>query len=79
MHAQRSEVRGRPEHAVVALHGRVLLTVCVCLLFQYTFFFGLCVALCWSLLVCVSRVYMGMHSVLVSQVTIVKLVFSCFF
>ncbi|XP_076024122.1 sphingosine-1-phosphate phosphatase 1-like [Genypterus blacodes] len=31
---------------------------------QYPFLFGLCVALCWSVLVCVSRVYMGMHSVL---------------
>ncbi|KAM6906717.1 sphingosine-1-phosphate phosphatase 1-like [Lycodopsis pacificus] len=31
---------------------------------QYPFLFGLCVALSWSVLVCVSRVYMGMHSVL---------------
>ncbi|CAK6962290.1 sphingosine-1-phosphate phosphatase 1-like [Scomber scombrus] len=31
---------------------------------QYPFFFGLCVALSWSILVCVSRIYMGMHSVL---------------
>lgn len=41
------------------------ITVSVCL-FQYTFLFGFCVALSWSVLVCVSRVYMGMHSVLVS-------------
>lgn len=33
---------------------------------QYPFIFGLSVALSWSLLVCVSRIYMGMHSVLVS-------------
>ncbi|KAM7367939.1 hypothetical protein PAMP_014204 [Pampus punctatissimus] len=31
---------------------------------QYPFLFGLCVALSWSVLVCVSRVYMGMHSIL---------------
>ncbi|XP_061560888.1 sphingosine-1-phosphate phosphatase 1-like [Phycodurus eques] len=31
---------------------------------QYPLVLGLCVALCWSVLVCVSRVYMGMHSVL---------------
>ncbi|KAK6295330.1 sphingosine-1-phosphate phosphatase 1 [Coregonus clupeaformis] len=31
---------------------------------QYPFLFGLSVAICWSFLVCVSRVYMGMHSVL---------------
>ncbi|KAF3702826.1 Sphingosine-1-phosphate phosphatase 1 [Channa argus] len=31
---------------------------------QYPFLFGFSVALSWSVLVCVSRVYMGMHSVL---------------
>lgn len=31
---------------------------------QYSFLFGLSVAFCWSLLVCVSRIYMGMHSIL---------------
>ncbi|XP_044024423.1 sphingosine-1-phosphate phosphatase 1-like [Siniperca chuatsi] len=31
---------------------------------QYPFLFGFCVALSWSVLVCVSRVYMGMHSIL---------------
>ncbi|KAA0708729.1 Sphingosine-1-phosphate phosphatase 1 [Triplophysa tibetana] len=31
---------------------------------EYPFIFGLSVALSWSLLVCVSRIYMGMHSVL---------------
>lgn len=31
---------------------------------QYPFLLGFCVALSWSVLVCVSRVYMGMHSVL---------------
>ncbi|KAL4641825.1 sphingosine-1-phosphate phosphatase 1-like [Arapaima gigas] len=31
---------------------------------QYSFMFGLCLVMCWSLLVCVSRIYMGMHSVL---------------
>uniref|UniRef100_A0A4W5KUV1 Sphingosine-1-phosphate phosphatase 1a n=1 Tax=Hucho hucho TaxID=62062 RepID=A0A4W5KUV1_9TELE len=31
---------------------------------QYPFLFGLSLAICWSFLVCVSRVYMGMHSVL---------------
>lgn len=68
MHACR-QVRGistQSEHAFVFLHGQVLITVSDCLLFKYTFLFGLCVALCWSVLVCVSRVYMGMHSVLVS-------------
>lgn len=34
---------------------------------QYPFLFGLCVALSWSVLVCVSRVYMGMHSILVGS------------
>ncbi|CAG03749.1 unnamed protein product, partial [Tetraodon nigroviridis] len=31
---------------------------------EYPFLLGLGLALCWCLLVCVSRVYMGMHSVL---------------
>ncbi|KAI5611703.1 sphingosine-1-phosphate phosphatase 1 [Silurus asotus] len=31
---------------------------------EYPYFLGLTLALTWSLLVCVSRVYMGMHSVL---------------
>lgn len=31
---------------------------------QYPFLFGLGVAVCWSFLVCISRIYMGMHSVL---------------
>ncbi|XP_051264674.1 sphingosine-1-phosphate phosphatase 1 [Dicentrarchus labrax] len=31
---------------------------------QYPFLFGFSVALSWSVLVCVSRVYMGMHSIL---------------
>lgn len=31
---------------------------------QYSFLFGLSVAICWSLLVCISRIYMGMHSIL---------------
>ncbi|XP_057714847.1 sphingosine-1-phosphate phosphatase 1-like [Corythoichthys intestinalis] len=31
---------------------------------QYSFWLGLAVALCWCLLVCVSRIYMGMHSFL---------------
>lgn len=40
--------------------------LCLYVLAQYPFLFGFCVALCWSVLVCLSRVYMGMHSVLVS-------------
>ncbi|KAI3367888.1 hypothetical protein L3Q82_026225, partial [Scortum barcoo] len=32
---------------------------------QYPFSLGFSLALCWCLLVCVSRIYMGMHSVLV--------------
>ncbi|XP_028858695.1 sphingosine-1-phosphate phosphatase 1 [Denticeps clupeoides] len=31
---------------------------------EYPFLIGLSMAFCWSLLVCLSRVYMGMHSVL---------------
>ncbi|XP_023668722.2 sphingosine-1-phosphate phosphatase 1 [Paramormyrops kingsleyae] len=31
---------------------------------EYPFIFGLSLVACWSLLVCVSRIYMGMHSVL---------------
>ncbi|XP_031136270.1 sphingosine-1-phosphate phosphatase 1 [Sander lucioperca] len=31
---------------------------------EYPFTLGFCLALCWCLLVCVSRIYMGMHSVL---------------
>ncbi|XP_076127793.1 sphingosine-1-phosphate phosphatase 1 [Alosa pseudoharengus] len=31
---------------------------------QYPFLFGLGLAVCWSFLVCISRIYMGMHSVL---------------
>lgn len=37
---------------------------------QYPFLFGLSVAICWSFLVCISRIYMGMHSVLVSKTLI---------
>lgn len=36
---------------------------------QYPFSLGFSLALCWCLLVCVSRIYMGMHSVLVSPHT----------
>ncbi|XP_039597260.1 sphingosine-1-phosphate phosphatase 1 [Polypterus senegalus] len=31
---------------------------------QYPFIFGLLLALCWCFLVCTSRIYMGMHSIL---------------
>lgn len=31
---------------------------------EYSFGLGLTVALCWCILVCVSRIYMGMHSIL---------------
>ncbi|KAK6307320.1 hypothetical protein J4Q44_G00224680 [Coregonus suidteri] len=31
---------------------------------EYPFMFGLTLAMCWCVLVCISRIYMGMHSIL---------------
>lgn len=32
---------------------------------QYPFMFGFALATCWCVLVCISRIYMGMHSIMV--------------
>ncbi|XP_043093514.1 sphingosine-1-phosphate phosphatase 1 [Puntigrus tetrazona] len=50
-----------------AMSGTALpfcLFLLTCSRWQYPFMFGLSIALFWSVLVCISRIYMGMHSVL---------------
>ncbi|XP_072298530.1 sphingosine-1-phosphate phosphatase 1 [Eucyclogobius newberryi] len=51
-------------HAMTGTAIPFCLFMLTCGRWQYPFLFGLGVALSWSVLVCVSRVYMGMHSVL---------------
>ncbi|XP_051909006.1 sphingosine-1-phosphate phosphatase 1-like [Hippocampus zosterae] len=64
------EVFYNSEYSMPSTHAMTGTAIPFCLFmltfgrWQYPFLLGLCVALCWSLLVCVSRVYMGMHSVL---------------
>ncbi|XP_077367671.1 sphingosine-1-phosphate phosphatase 1-like [Festucalex cinctus] len=64
------EVFYNSEYSMPSTHAMTGTAIPFCLFmltygrWQYPFMLGLCVALCWSLLVCVSRVYMGMHSVL---------------
>ncbi|XP_062323546.1 sphingosine-1-phosphate phosphatase 1-like [Osmerus eperlanus] len=47
---------------------------------QYPFLIGLSVAICWSILVCISRIYMGMHSILevISGFLFSLLILACF-
>lgn len=50
-----------------AMSGTALpfsLFLLTCSRWEYPFMFGLSIALFWSILVCISRIYMGMHSVL---------------
>ncbi|XP_034017494.1 sphingosine-1-phosphate phosphatase 1-like [Thalassophryne amazonica] len=64
------EVFYNSEYSMPSTHAMTGTAIPFCLLmlsygrWQYPFFFGLCLALSWSVLVCVSRVYMGMHSIL---------------
>ncbi|XP_049614085.1 sphingosine-1-phosphate phosphatase 1 [Syngnathus scovelli] len=64
------EVFYNSEYSMPSTHAMTGTAIPFCLFmltyerWQYPFLLGLSVALCWSLLVCVSRVYMGMHSVL---------------
>ncbi|XP_061668734.1 sphingosine-1-phosphate phosphatase 1-like isoform X2 [Syngnathoides biaculeatus] len=64
------EVFYNSEYSMPSTHAMTGTAVPFCLFmltygrWQYPFLLGFCVALCWSGLVCVSRVYMGMHSVL---------------
>ncbi|XP_077408207.1 sphingosine-1-phosphate phosphatase 1-like [Vanacampus margaritifer] len=64
------EVFYNSEYSMPSTHAMTGTAIPFCLFmltygrWQYPFMLGLCVALCWSVLVCVSRVYMGMHSVL---------------
>ncbi|XP_051955243.1 sphingosine-1-phosphate phosphatase 1-like [Xyrauchen texanus] len=51
-------------HAMTGTAMPFCLFMITCSRWEYPFMFGLSVALCWSLLVCTSRIYMGMHSVL---------------
>uniref|UniRef100_A0A3Q2Y0P7 Sphingosine-1-phosphate phosphatase 1 n=1 Tax=Hippocampus comes TaxID=109280 RepID=A0A3Q2Y0P7_HIPCM len=70
------EVFYNSEYSMPSTHAMTGTAIPFCLFmltygrWQYPFLFGLCVALCWSVLVCVSRVYMGMHSVLVTAAII---------
>ncbi|XP_061900499.1 sphingosine-1-phosphate phosphatase 1-like [Entelurus aequoreus] len=64
------EVFYNSEYSMPSTHAMTGTAIPFCLFmltygrWQYPFLFGFGVALCWSILVCVSRVYMGMHSVL---------------
>lgn len=64
------EVFYNSEYSMPSTHAMTGTAIPFCLFmltygrWQYPFLFGFCVALSWSVLVCVSRVYMGMHSVL---------------
>ncbi|KAM8847595.1 sphingosine-1-phosphate phosphatase 1-like [Synchiropus picturatus] len=64
------EVFYNSEYSMPSTHAMTGTAIPFCLFmltygrWEYPFVFGLCVALSWSVLVCVSRVYMGMHSVL---------------
>ncbi|XP_008396081.1 sphingosine-1-phosphate phosphatase 1-like [Poecilia reticulata] len=64
------EVFYNSEYSMPSTHAMTGTAIPFCLFmltygrWEYTFLFGFSVALSWSLLVCVSRIYMGMHSVL---------------
>ncbi|XP_073348830.1 sphingosine-1-phosphate phosphatase 1 [Pagrus major] len=64
------EVFYNSEYSMPSTHAMTGTAIPFCLFmltygrWQYPFLFGFCVALSWSVLVCVSRVYMGMHSIL---------------
>ncbi|KAL6096077.1 sgpp1 [Pungitius sinensis] len=64
------EVFYNSEYSMPSTHAMTGTAIPFCLFmltygrWQYSFLFGFCVALSWSVLVCVSRIYMGMHSVL---------------
>ncbi|XP_072218012.1 sphingosine-1-phosphate phosphatase 1 [Leuresthes tenuis] len=64
------EVFYNSEYSMPSTHAMTGTAIPFCLFmltygrWQYPFLFGFCVALGWSVLVCVSRVYMGMHSIL---------------
>ncbi|XP_029352219.1 sphingosine-1-phosphate phosphatase 1 [Echeneis naucrates] len=64
------EVFYNSEYSMPSTHAMTGTAIPFCLLmltygrWEYPFLFGFSVALSWSILVCVSRVYMGMHSVL---------------
>lgn len=64
------EVFYNSEYSMPSTHAMTGTAIPFCLFmltygrWQYTFLFGFSVALSWSVLVCVSRVYMGMHSIL---------------
>ena len=38
-----------------------------CFVFQYPFMLGVFIAVTWCLLVCLSRIYLGMHNILVRK------------
>ncbi|XP_072538833.1 sphingosine-1-phosphate phosphatase 1 [Salminus brasiliensis] len=58
------------EYSMPSVHAMTGTSVPFCLFlltydrWEYPFLFGLSVAICWSFWVCISRIYMGMHSVL---------------
>ncbi|XP_017565977.1 sphingosine-1-phosphate phosphatase 1 [Pygocentrus nattereri] len=58
------------EYSMPSVHAMTGTSVPFCLFlltynrWEYPFLFGLSVAIGWSFLVCISRIYMGMHSVL---------------
>lgn len=45
--------------------------------YQYNIPLGLCLAIIWCTLICLSRLYLGMHTVLVSSLPIIFFSFYC--
>lgn len=43
--------------------------------YQYNIPFGLCIAIIWCTLICLSRLYLGMHTVLVSSLYMIIFLF----
>ncbi|XP_030627824.1 sphingosine-1-phosphate phosphatase 1 [Chanos chanos] len=64
------EVFYNSEYSMPSTHAMTGTAIPFCLFlltynrWEYPFLFGLSIAVCWSFLVCISRIYMGMHSVL---------------
>ncbi|XP_037606930.1 sphingosine-1-phosphate phosphatase 1-like [Sebastes umbrosus] len=80
------EVFYNSEYSMPSTHAMTGTAIPFCLFmltygrWQYPFLFGFSVALSWSVLVCVSRVYMGMHSVLevITGFLYTLLILACF-
>lgn len=54
-------------HAMVAVSIPFSVLLYTMNRYDYNFYLGLAIAVLWCLLVCTSRIYLGMHSVLVNN------------